>query len=284
MTNANDSITVSASELQALIANAVQNVLAQSNAPKTSAKVESPSKPSAMAIRPAQAAKQQAQVPAANDYETIRFEITEKAQKNKIKLPSGAFNNGGICVVDGVRYEAQANDQNRSRKINPKAIFGAEIGQTIVLDRIQKGKYVSTVEGKGQASAKTPAKAQSIAPKVDKPASKPAKLTDAVANIGKPSRPSKAVEKTAPAASKAQDKGNRIETVDEFLNHFEGLALAGFAAKHDDSAKLTKIEGLEADARAFLTTSQRIVFKGVRKSLGLGLKDAIEMLNERVYA
>lgn len=273
------SVTLSSVELSAIIANAVAQAMNGLTLPQTSAKVETKVLPVA-ALRPVAVRPVVAKKASETDDGEISFLYSDAKQRPR--FPRRMFAANGICNVDGIKYGVDDTEGNggRSKKLNLATLFGAAIGQTVSFVKVQKGKYDVVLSGKGKVTASAPQVETPKRPTV----AKLVQVVAAIAKPAKPARPSKVVEIAAKLVPDAPKAAKRIETVDEFLDTFEKYALAGFAAKRDDSAKLIKIAGMEADARCFLSTSQRIVFKGVRKSLGLTHKASVEMLNERVYA
>ena len=75
-----------------------------------------------------------------------------------VRIPARAFVNG-VCKVDGAKYEALDSDNGRSAKINPSE-FDAEAGDIVVLTRIGKNSWESSVESAPKASKKAKAKAK----------------------------------------------------------------------------------------------------------------------------
>ena len=271
-------MTLTATELQAIIASAVASALSQSSVPATSAKLVSRVPVVAMA-KPAAKAVPAAPVSDAIDPNEIRIGITAGMVANRLKFPSRIFDRNGVAYVDGVKYTAQPNDQNRSTKIGV-GTYGLKEGQTLIVSREnpRSNKWATKVSGKGVASV--PAVVARVAPAKSAPKVSLTQIAAKIAPKAVKAAPVKAVtEKEAyvPVFNRAD-----AMNIKSLIAATAKLALAGYAAG-ENNTNLLPIEGLEADARVFLSSRESSAFRSARKKLGVSLRKAVEMLNDEVY-
>jgi len=281
-TNNNAKMTLTATELQAIIASAVASALSQSSVPATSAKLVSRVPVAPMVKSPTKSPVKSVPQPTASaevDPNEIRIGITAGMVANRLKFPSRIFDRNGVAYVDGVKYTAQPNDQNRSTKIGV-GTYGLKEGQTLIVSREnpRSNKWATKVSGKGVASV--PAVVARVAPAKSAPKVSLTQIAAKIAPKAVKAAPVKAVtEKEAyvPVFNRAD-----AMNIKSLIAATAKLALAGYGAGVENT-NLLPIEGLEADARVFLSSRESSAFRSARKKLGVSLRKAVEMLNDEVY-
>lgn len=200
--------------------------------------------------------------------EDVTITLTDAMIDGRMKLPARMFNGRSIVKVDGHELTQQPEDNNRSTKFNP-AIFGdvAE-GDTITFRHLGQNSWtVDEIEAgsRKRKSTSRPAQAKSTSKKA----------------TAKPKSDSDYVPFHVPDEARKSPKALVKFFAEVARENAENIGSGEFEPNPNIIASM-KQAGRDEDARVFLSSQQQQKFRKIRKEMGLGLTESIEMLNELV--